>query len=67
MHRYLRSCSIVLQNRLKRTEEKLYMLSDLQEISRNVDTMALALPHKVPDMHHLEEVCGVPTRVSPCT
>lgn len=41
---------------MKRTNEKLYMLSSLQEISRNVDTIALALPHKVPDMHGLEKV-----------
>jgi hypothetical protein len=28
----------------------------LQEISRNVDTIALALPHAVPDMHGLDKV-----------
>jgi hypothetical protein len=46
----------VLQDRLKRTKEKLFMLSSLQEISRNVDTIALALPHAVPDMHGLDKV-----------
>lgn len=32
------------------------MLSSLQEISRNVDTIALAVPHDVPDMHGLDKV-----------
>eukprot|EP00124_Ichthyophonus_hoferi_P003673 Ihof_evm2s334 gene=Ihof_evmTU2s334 len=56
LRRALATASIVLQGRLQKTNEKLLMLSSLQEISRNVDTIALATPHTVPDMHGLNKV-----------
>eukprot|EP00123_Amoebidium_parasiticum_P001506 comp12615_c0_seq1/m.7652 comp12615_c0_seq1/g.7652 ORF comp12615_c0_seq1/g.7652 comp12615_c0_seq1/m.7652 type:complete len:354 (-) comp12615_c0_seq1:394-1455(-) len=55
LRRAIATATLVLQDRLQRTSEKLLILSALQEISRNVDTIALALPHTVPDMHGLEK------------
>ncbi|KNC82583.1 hypothetical protein SARC_05134 [Sphaeroforma arctica JP610] len=46
LRRAIATATLGLRDRIQRTGEKIHMLSCLQEISRNVDTIALALPHK---------------------
>jgi len=49
---------IALHERLKQTGEKIYLLSTLQEMSRNVDTVAVSPPHQLAPLPVLEERYG---------
>ena len=44
---------VALWKRLERTGEKILILSNLQEISRNIDTQALSYAKSVPDLSRL--------------
>eukprot|EP01134_Creolimax_fragrantissima_P004603 CFRG4603T1 len=55
LRRAIATASMGMQDRLQRTNEPIVMLSSLQEISRNIDTIALALPNQVPDMHGIDK------------
>jgi hypothetical protein len=46
------------QGRLNRTKEKVYMMSQLQEVSRNVDTLSLAQPHAYPESGRIRKAVG---------
>mmetsp|Transcript_22625 Transcript_22625/g.27311 ORF Transcript_22625/g.27311 Transcript_22625/m.27311 type:complete len:351 (-) Transcript_22625:480-1532(-) len=50
LRRAIATGCVCLWGRLKRTGEKLKILSSPQEISRNPDTLALALPGGIPDL-----------------
>lgn len=49
---------IALHERLKQTGEKIMLLSTLQEMSRNVDTVAVSPPHALAPLPVLEERYG---------
>eukprot|EP00163_Fabomonas_tropica_P009170 TRINITY_DN18971_c0_g1_i1.p1 TRINITY_DN18971_c0_g1~~TRINITY_DN18971_c0_g1_i1.p1 ORF type:complete len:398 (+),score=81.40 TRINITY_DN18971_c0_g1_i1:104-1195(+) len=53
LRRAIATCVLGLRRRLKLTREKVHILSDLQEISRNVDANALAGDREVPDLHRV--------------
>ncbi|EKX35930.1 hypothetical protein GUITHDRAFT_117957 [Guillardia theta CCMP2712] len=40
--------SIIFHDLLKTSESKIFLVSELQEISRNMDAMSLCLPHEAP-------------------
>jgi hypothetical protein len=54
LRRAIATVSVALQDRMKRSQEKLQILSCLQECSRNIDTIALAKANTVPDMNGVE-------------
>jgi len=51
LRRAIATAALGFQYRLQQTKEQIYILSCLQEISRNVDANALAKPTEVPDLH----------------
>jgi bisphosphoglycerate-dependent phosphoglycerate mutase len=55
LRRAISTALITLQDRLQTTGEKVYMLSSLQEISRNIDANAIAPKHEIPDLHGIEK------------
>ena len=54
LRRACQTTAIAFWDRLARTGEKIYVLSSLQEIARNVDTRALAGARESPPLHGLE-------------
>eukprot|EP00899_Mesostigma_viride_P024463 jgi/Mesvir1/5200/Mv15332-RA.1 len=55
LRRAIETCSIALRNRLQKTKEKVIINSDLQEITFNVDGIALALPGQAPELGTLSD------------
>ena len=55
LRRAMSTALIGLQDRLKTSNEKVYMLSCLQEISRNIDANCISEKYTVPDMHGVEK------------
>jgi len=53
LQRAIETVSISFWGRLQRSGEKVHVLSDLQEISRNVDTMSLSKPKVCSEMSTL--------------
>ena len=64
LRRAISTTTIALWNRLERSKEKVFILSSLQEISRNIDTKALADAHSIPDLSRMQEHCGNGTFVA---
>eukprot|EP01004_Peranema_trichophorum_P010129 NODE_888_length_2271_cov_48.923184_g755_i0.p1 GENE.NODE_888_length_2271_cov_48.923184_g755_i0~~NODE_888_length_2271_cov_48.923184_g755_i0.p1 ORF type:complete len:694 (+),score=137.02 NODE_888_length_2271_cov_48.923184_g755_i0:72-2153(+) len=58
LRRAIATCLIALQTRLNRTGEKVVLLPMLQEISRNIDTIALSPAKEAPDMSIVKPVVG---------
>mmetsp|Transcript_12307 Transcript_12307/g.15990 ORF Transcript_12307/g.15990 Transcript_12307/m.15990 type:complete len:315 (-) Transcript_12307:262-1206(-) len=50
LRRALSTCTIGFWNRLRRTQEKIHVLSSLQEVTFNVDGMSLAKPYHSPQL-----------------
>lgn len=50
LRRAISTTSLAFWPRIQRTGEKIHLMSCAQEISRNVDTCALSLPQKVPNL-----------------
>lgn len=50
LRRALETATIGFWGRLQRTGEKIHVLSDLQEMSKNVDTMSLSKPKSLPPL-----------------
>lgn len=65
LRRAIATTTITLWPRLQRTHEKIYILSNLQEISRNIDTKALAGRGAVPDLHRVGHHLSDPTLFKP--
>lgn len=57
LRRAIATTTMALWTRLTRTKEKIHVLSNLQEISRNIDTKALAARGTVPDLHVIGQHC----------
>lgn len=55
LRRAIATAGIGLQGRLKKTGEKVHVLSSLQEISRNIDANAIAPSNSIPDLHVMEK------------
>lgn len=55
LRRAIATTTVGLWSRIQRTKEQIMILSSLQEISRNVDTKALAPRNGVPDLHRIAE------------
>jgi hypothetical protein len=55
LRRAIATTTVILWPRLQRTHEKILILSNLQEISRNIDTKALAGRGVIPDLHRVGE------------
>mmetsp|Transcript_7356 Transcript_7356/g.12370 ORF Transcript_7356/g.12370 Transcript_7356/m.12370 type:complete len:355 (-) Transcript_7356:3552-4616(-) len=55
LRRAIATTTVGLWSRLMRTKEQIMILSCLQEISRNVDTKALAPRGGLPDLHRITE------------
>lgn len=55
LRRAMSTVLIGLQSRLARTEERVLILPQLQEISRNIDTMSISAPHTAPVLAFNEE------------
>mmetsp|Transcript_35998 Transcript_35998/g.101352 ORF Transcript_35998/g.101352 Transcript_35998/m.101352 type:complete len:441 (-) Transcript_35998:9-1331(-) len=51
LRRAIATAALGLQSRVQKTNEKIHILSCLQEISRNVDANAIAPPKNIPDLH----------------
>jgi broad specificity phosphatase PhoE len=60
LRRCIATTTAALYNRIARTKEKIHILSSLQEISRNIDTKALAPAKALPDLHRIAEHVGKP-------
>ncbi|CAM9185913.1 unnamed protein product, partial [Ectocarpus fasciculatus] len=58
LRRALSTTTIALWPRIHRTKEKIMILSSLQEISRNVDTKALADARALPVLDRISSHCG---------
>jgi hypothetical protein len=60
LRRAIATTTLALWKRVSKTEEKIHILSSLQEISRNIDTYALSAANTCPDLpfrritHHCE-------------
>lgn len=54
LRRALSTCTIALWDRINRTQEKIHILSALQEITFNIDGVALAKPHTAPVLSNTE-------------
>lgn len=61
LRRAIATTTLSMWNRLIRTGEKIYILSSLQEISRNIDTCALSPPKGLADLpfSRIEKHCNV--------
>jgi hypothetical protein len=57
LRRAIATTTMAMWHRLTRTGEKIHILSNLQEISRNIDTKALAPRGTVPDLHVIGKHC----------
>ena len=57
LRRAIATTTVAMWHRVRRTGEKIHILSNLQEISRNIDTKALAPRGTVPDLHVIGEHC----------
>lgn len=59
LRRAIATTTVALWSRIKKTNEKIVVLSSLQEISRNIDTQALSQPHSLADLPfaRLEKYC----------
>jgi hypothetical protein len=55
LRRAIATTTVSLWPRLQRSHEKILILSNLQEISRNIDTKALAGRGVIPDLHRVGE------------
>jgi hypothetical protein len=55
LRRAIATALIGLQHRLKRTGEPIYIMSSLQEISRNVDANAISKTQEIPDLGPITE------------
>jgi len=60
LRRCIETTVIAFWGRLQRTGEKVKILSCLQEISKNPDTVALARKHEIPEIPEIEEYMGQP-------
>ena len=58
LRRAINTGCIAMWPRMKGTYEKITLLSSLQEMSRNVDTNALAGPNAFPEMSLIEDLLG---------
>ena len=65
LRRAIATTTVTLWPRLQKTHEKIYILSNLQEISRNIDTKALAGRGVVPDLHRVGHHLPDPTLFKP--
>lgn len=65
LRRAIATTTISLWPRLQRTHEKIHILSNLQEISRNIDTKALAGRGIIPDLRRVGEHLADPTSFKP--
>ncbi len=54
LRRALSTCTIALWHRLKRSQEKIHILSSLQEVTFNIDGVALARPQQAPVLSDVE-------------
>mmetsp|Transcript_20096 Transcript_20096/g.28884 ORF Transcript_20096/g.28884 Transcript_20096/m.28884 type:complete len:355 (+) Transcript_20096:110-1174(+) len=61
LRRAIATTTVALWPRLQRTREKIHILSNLQEISRNIDTKALASRGTIPDLHRIADHLNDPT------
>lgn len=57
LRRALQTTTVALWPRIRDNSEKINIVSSLQEISRNVDTKALASRKEIPDLHTLVDYC----------
>lgn len=57
LRRAISTTTVALWPRIARTGEKIVILSSLQEISRNIDTQALAAAKETPDLSRVGECC----------
>jgi len=55
LRRAISTCTLGLKKRLQKTNEKVKIMSSLQEISRNIDAMAIAGPNEIPDLNDLPQ------------
>lgn len=58
LRRAINTGCIAMWNRLRKTNEKILLLDSLQEMSRNVDTNALAGPKEYPEMSVVSKTLG---------
>lgn len=58
LRRAISTTTISLWPRIHRNQEKILILSSLQEISRNIDTKALAATHALPVLDRIAHHCG---------
>jgi len=58
LRRAISTTTIALWPRITRSEERIIILSSLQEISRNIDTRALAGPKTIPNLSRIADYCG---------
>jgi len=67
LRRAIATTTLALWPRIVAKGEKILLLSSLQEISRNIDTQALAGPHEIADLpfHRIEGHCPSPPSNSP--
>jgi hypothetical protein len=65
LRRAIATTTVAMWPRLQRTQEKIHILSNLQEISRNIDTKALAGRGVIPDLHRVGEYLPDPTLFKP--
>lgn len=65
LRRCIATTTASLHKRLERTKEKIIVLSSLQEISRNIDTKALASAKALPDLHRIAGHIGKPEDFRP--
>jgi hypothetical protein len=60
LQRAIETAAIALWGRLQRTGEQVHVLSDLQEVSRNVDTMSLSDSAGLPPLLTLRDALAAP-------
>jgi len=54
LRRAVSTCTISLWERLNRTQEKIHILSSLQEVTFNIDGVSIAKPHTAPVLSEVE-------------
>lgn len=57
LRRAIATTTVALWPRVTRSKEKIHILSSLQEISRNIDTRALAPARGIPDLSRIAQHC----------
>eukprot|EP00457_Paulinella_chromatophora_P008857 gb/GEZN01008906.1/.p1 GENE.gb/GEZN01008906.1/~~gb/GEZN01008906.1/.p1 ORF type:complete len:340 (+),score=32.50 gb/GEZN01008906.1/:50-1069(+) len=60
LRRCIETTVLVFYRRLQMRGEAVHILSSLQEISFNIDCVALAPPGVVPDLHHIDKLLPTP-------